>query len=154
MKRITILVLVLMLCAACFASCAQVEQEIGQFVSVAAVEAIAEELEKQDVECTLLGQEELAEMQDTCAQILAEEYGVEMQGELTAVLTGEYTNPQTDEWVLYLAFGFSTTADADAIAKFANDEYADKIAQGKAIVAKGGYVVSITVSSVVIDQGE
>ena len=154
MKRILTFVLVLLICAASFASCAQVEQEIGQFVSVSAVEAIAEELEKQDVECTLLEQDELAEVQDVYAQTLAEEYGVEMQGELTAALTGEYTNPQTGEWVLYMAFGFSATADADAMAKFANDEYADKIAQGKAIVAKGGYVVNITVSSVVIDQGE
>ena len=152
MKRILVWTLVLMICAVCFASCAQMEQKIGQTVSVAAVEAVANELSEQGVTCELAGEEQLAQIQEGFAGTLAEEYGIEPQGEMTAVLMGEYTNPENDDWVLYWAFGFSSSADADAMEKLANDEYADELAQGKAIVVNGGYMVSITVSSVVIDQ--
>ena len=107
MKRILVWTLVLMICAVCFASCAQMEQKIGQTVSVAAVEAVANELSEQGVTCELAGEEQLAQIQEGFAGTLAEEYGIEPQGEMTAVLMGEYTNPENDDWVLYWAFGFS-----------------------------------------------
>ena len=152
MKRIFTFALVLLICTACFASCAQVEQKIGEVVSVTAVDAVAEELDKQGIDYQLADQAQLAEMQETLAQILAEEYGIEMQGELTAAVSGDYTNSETGEWVFYRTFGFASAADADAMETLANDTYADEIAQGKAKVVNGGYVIGLTVSSMVIEQ--
>ena len=150
--RILTLALVLLIGVACFVSCAQMEQKVGKVVSEAAVKAAAEELDKQGIDYQLADQAQLAEMQKELAQILAEEYGIEMQGELTAAVSGDYTNSETGEWVFYRTFGFASAADADAMETLANDEYADEIAQGKAKVVNGGYVVGVTVSSMVIEQ--
>ena len=152
MKKILALALVLMIGIACLTSCAQVEQEIGKIVSVAAVEAAAEELSAQGVEYEVFDAAKLAELQDEIAEALAEEYETEMQGELTAALSGEYTNESTGGWVAYNVYGFSAAADADAMEKWACDELADMIAEGKALVVNGGYIVSITVSSTAIEQ--
>lgn len=152
MKRILMIALTLMICAACLASCARIEQEIGKTVSVSAVEAVAAELERQGVEYELADAQSLAEIQDALAKELAEEYDIVLQGELTAALEGGYVNSETHDWVKYWTFGFSATADVDAFETLACDEYADEIAQGKALVVNGGYIVNVTVSSVVIEQ--
>ena len=150
MKKILTVALLVLVCACCLTSCAQIEQEIGKAVSVKAVEAVAAELDEQGVTYEFADEQELADL--TAA--LKDEYDIELQGELTAVLRGEYTNPQTGEWVEYLVIGFSSTADADAVEKACLEELESEIEEGTAIVVNGGYIVNATVSSVVIEQGE
>jgi hypothetical protein len=148
MKKILTVALLVLVCACCLTSCAQIEQEIGKAVSVKAVEAVAAELDEQGVTYEFADEQVLA---DLTAE-LKDEYDVELQGELTAFLRGEYTNPQTDEWVEYLVIGFSATADADAVEKALLEELKVDIEEGTAIVVNGGYIVNVTVSSVVIEQ--
>ncbi len=150
MKKILTVALLVLICACCLTSCARIEQEIGKAVSVAAVDAVAAELDKQGVTYELADEQALAQAQAE----LIDELDVELQGELTAALVGEYTNSQTGEWVKYWTFGFSATADADAVEELLRSEYETEIEEGKAIVVNGGYIVNVTVSSMVIEQGE
>ena len=150
MKKILTVALLVLVCACCLTSCAQIEQEIGKAVSVKAVEAVAAELDEQGVTYEFEDEQDLADL----TADLKDEYDIELQGELTAVLRGEYTNPQTGEWVEYLVIGFSSTADADAVEKALLEELEVEIEEGTAIVVNGGYIVNATLSSVVIEQGE
>lgn len=150
MKRFLTLALVVLVCACCLTSCASIEQGIGKSISVAAVDAVAAELEKEGVEYELADEQALEQMQKELTDLLEEP----LQGTLTAAVTGETTNEQTGDWVKYRTFGFSSTADADAFAQYATEEYKTEIAENKAIVVNGGYIVNVTVSSMVIEQGE
>ena len=148
MKKFLTVALLVLVCACCLTSCAKIEQEIGKAVSVAAVDAVAAELDKQGVAYEFVDEQALAEAQAD----LEDELDAELQGVLTAALMGEYTNPQTGDWVEYWTFGFSASADADAIEELLRSEYKTEIEEGKAIVVNGGYIVNVTVSSVVIEQ--
>ncbi len=150
MKKILTVALLVLVCACCLTSCAQIEQEIGKAVSVAAVDAVAAELEKEGVEYVLADEQGLA---DLTAE-LNEELEQELVGELTAGLEGRYENSETGAWVDYLVIGFSATADADAVEKALLEVYDALIKEGTAIVVNGGYIVNVTVSSEVIEQGE
>lgn len=148
MKRIFTFALVLLICTACFASCAQVEQKIGEVVSVAAVEAAAEELAKQGVEYEVADEAALAEIEAEIVGALESD----LQGKVTAAVAGTYTNAQTGDWTTYWTYGFSSAADAEAYVQVVTKGYQELIDQGKAIVVNGGYIVSVTASSMVIEQ--
>ena len=150
MKKLLTIVLIVLVCMCCLTSCAQVEQEIGKKISVAAVEAVAAELDQKGVDYELADEQDLA---DLTAE-LKEELELELAGELTAGLEGHYQNPETGSWVDYLVIGFSVTADADAVEQVLLEKYDSLIKEGKAIVVNGGYIINVTVSSVVIEQGE
>ena len=148
MKKVLLIALTLMICAACLTSCASIEQEIGKKVSVAAVEAVAAGLEEQGVAYQLADEAELAEIEAEIASQL--ENG--LQGELTAAIVQEYADTETGDWTLYWVYGFSSTADAEAYAQLVTQGYQALIDEGKAIVVMGGYIVSVTASSMVIEQ--
>ena len=148
MKRILMIALTLMICVCCFASCAKIEHEIGKAVSVAAVDAVAAELEKEGVEFVLADEQALADLTAEWSEYFEEG----MAGEFTSGLEGRYDNPETGDWVEYLVLGFSATEDADALEQVLLEKYDAEIKEGKAIVVNGGYIVNLTVSSVVIEQ--
>lgn len=148
MKRVLTVALLVLVCVICLTSCSKIEQEVGKAVSVAAVEAVADELDKQGVTYEFADEQALAEAEQELAQALEQP----LQGDMTAALFGETTNEQTGDWVRYWTFGFSTVADAEACAQYASEQYKTEIEQGKAIVINGGYIVNITVSSIEIQQ--
>ena len=148
MKRIFTFALVLLICTACFASCAQVEQKIGEVVSIAAVDAVASQFEENDVPFERADEQGLADIQAA----LTQEYEMTLQGKVTAALIGGEDNEQTGEWVKYWVLGFDTTADAEAFEQLASAQLQSEISENKAVIVGGGYIVSITVSSLVIEQ--
>ena len=148
MKRIFTFSLVLLICTACFASCAQVEQKIGEVVSVAAVDAVASQFEENDAPFERADEQGLADIRAA----LTQEYELALQGNVTAALIGGETNEQTGEWVKYWVLGFDTTADAEAFEQLASAQLQSEISENKAVIVGGGYIVSITVSSLVIEQ--
>ena len=148
MKRIFTFALVLLICTACLASCAQVEQKIGEVVSVAAVDAVASQFEENDAPFERADEQGLADIRAA----LTQEYELALQGNVTAALIGGETNEQTGEWVKYWVLGFDTTADAEAFEHLASAQLQSEISENKAVIVGGGYIVSITVSSLVIEQ--
>ncbi len=148
MKRILTFALLLFICTACFASCAQVEQKIGEVVSVTAVDAVASQLEENDAPFERADEQGLADIQAA----LTQEYEMTLQGKVTAALIGGEANEQTGEWVKYWVLGFDTTADAESFEQLVNVQLQSEIGESKAVVVGGGYIVSITLSSLVIEQ--
>ena len=148
MKRILTFAFVLFICIACFASCAQVEQEIGKVISVEAVEAVASQFEDNDTLFERADEQRLAEIQAA----LTGEYAMVLQGQVTAALMIDETDEQTGEWVKCWVLGFDTAADADAFAQLVNVQLQSEIGESKAVVVSGGYIVSVTLSSSVIEQ--
>ena len=148
MKRILTFALLLFICTACFASCAQVEQGIGKKISVQAVDAVATQFEENRVHFERADEVRLAAIEAA----LTEEFDMALQGNVTAALIGEETNAQTGEWGKYWVLGFSMTTDAEAFSQLASAQLQSEISENKAVVVGGGYIVSITVSSLVIEQ--
>ena len=148
MKRILTVALLVLVCVCCLTCCAKIEQEIGKVVSVEAVNAIAAEFDKQGVEYELADEQALTQAQAELEELLEEP----LQGTITAAVAGETTDEQTGAWVKYWTFGFSSTADAEAFAQYVTEEYKTEIEENKAIVVNGGYIVNVTVSSMVIEQ--
>ena len=148
MKRILTFAFVLLICTACFASCASVEQKIGEVVSVKAVDAVASQFEENDAPFERADEQGLADIQAA----LTQEYEVALQGNVTAALIISETNEQTGEWVKCWVLGFDTTADAEAFEQLASAQLKSEIDESKAVIVGGGYIVSITVSSLVIEQ--
>ena len=143
MKKILTVVLVVLVFACCLTSCARIEQEIGKVVSVAAVEAVASELDAKGVSYTFYDEEELADFREEWQ----EEFGAEMVGDITSILEGEYFNEETGAWIDYCVFGFSSAEDVKTFEQYAREEFARDIEDGKALVVSGGYIVNVTYSS-------
>ena len=151
MKRFLSLALLVLVCACCLTSCASVEQEIGKKISVAAVEAVAAELAQNGVEYELVTDEEPL---DQAALVVEEALGTALLGDLTAYLEGAYVDSESGVLVKYYTYGFSAAADADAVEQMLLKKYDEQIKENKVIVVNGGYIVSLTLSSVAIEQGE
>lgn len=150
MKKFLTVALLVLVCACCLTSCASVEQEIGKKISVAAVEAVAADLAQNGVEYELVTDEEPL---DQAALVLEEALGTALLGDLTAYLEGAYINSESGVFEYY-TYGFSAAADADAVEQMLLKKYDEQIKENKVIVVKGGYIVSLTLSSVAIEQGE
>lgn len=150
MKKILIVAMTLMLCACCLCSCDAMMQEIGKTASVSMLDAVQTELEGAGFD-TLerYSEEEIAEFR----QELAEE-GVTLKGEITGVLEGYYENPETGHWVSQIVIGVSATEDAQTLEQFFNEFCAEEVEQGKAEIVSGGWIVNITVSSLVLADAE
>lgn len=148
MKRLLTVALLVLVCACCLTSCAKIEQEIGKKISVTAVESVAQKLTQNGVEYELVTDK--ARLDNSAF----EAEGVALQGDLTAYLEGAYVNSESGVLVEYYTYGFSAAADADAVAQMLLKKYDAQIKENKAIVANGGYIVSLTLSSVAIEQGE
>lgn len=148
MKRFLSVALLVLVCVCCLTSCAKIEQEIGKAVSVKAVDAVATQFEENSVHFERADEARLAAIEAA----LAEEFDMALQGNVTSALIGEETNAQTGEWGKYWVLGFSMATDAEAFLQLANTQLQEEIEEGKAVVVGGGYIVSVTVSSVVIPQ--
>lgn len=148
MKRFLSVALLVLVCVCCLTSCEKIEQEIGKSVSVSAVDAVAKQFEEEGVVFDRADAARLAAIETA----LAGEYEMALQGNVTAALIGEETNAQTGEWGKYWVLGFSAATDAEAFVQLANGELQTEIDEGKAVVVGGGYIVSVTVSSIEIPQ--
>lgn len=148
MKRFLSVALLVLVCVCCLTSCAQVEQEIGKKISVQAVDAVATQFEENSVHFERADEVRLAAIEAA----LTEEFDMALQGNVTAALIGEETNAQTGEWGKYWVLGFSMTTDAEAFSQLASTQLQDEIKEGKAVVVGGGYIVNVTVSSMIIEQ--
>ena len=148
MKRFLLIALTVLVCACCLTSCASVEQGIGKKVSIAAVDAVAAQFEEEDVTFERADEARLA----TIETALTEQYGMALQGNVTAALIGEETNALSGEWGKYWVLGFSSATDAEAFLQLATEQLQPEIGENKAVVVGGGYIVSVTVSSLEIPQ--
>lgn len=149
MKRILMAALICVLCMTCLVSCDAMAQEIGKTVSVQALDKVEEELRAENTFDTLErdDQEYIADILDT----LGEE-GIELKGEITGVLAGSTKNSETGHWVEQLTIGLSATEDVDTLIKYFEDELALQLEEGKAVIIDGGWIVSVTLSSVQIEE--
>jgi len=149
MKRILMAALICVLCMTCLVSCDAMVQEIGKTVSVQALDKVEEELRAENAFDTLErdNQEYIADILDT----LAEE-GYELKGEITGVLAGSTKNIETGHWAEQLTIGLSATEDVDTLIEYFEDELALQLEEGKAVIIDGGWIVSVTVSSVQIEE--
>lgn len=150
MKKILVMVVAMLLCVACFTSCDAMMQEIGKSASVAALDAMEQEL--QSVEFDTLERWDEAKIADAKVELLAE--GIELKGELTGGLYGSYENPETDHWVEQLVLGVSAIEDAETLTQFFQDQFKTELEEGKAEIVNGGWIVSVTLSSLVLSEAE
>lgn len=150
MKKIWIVAIALLLCMGCFVSCASLEQEIGRTASVALLDTVQTELESAGFDT--LDRYDQAEIDAYVAELNQDD--VTLQAEVTGVIFGRYDNPETGHWVEQAAIGVCTNADAETLVQYYQAEYATEIAEGRAEVVGGGWVVSVTVSSLVLESAE
>ena len=148
MKKILVMAVALVLCMVCLTSCDAMMQEIGKSASVAALDAMEQELQSVEFDTLERWDEELVAQGQ--ADLLAE--GIEMQGELTGVLEGYYENPETGHYVRQLVLGVSAVEDAETLTQYFQDEYKTELEEGKAEIVNGGWIVSVTVSSLVLSE--
>ena len=150
MKKILVMAVALVLCMACLTSCDAMMQEIGKSASVAALDAMEQEL--QSVEFDTLERWDEAEIADAQEELLAE--GIELKGELTGGLYGSYENPETDHWVEQLVLGVSAVEDAETLTQYFQEVFKTELEEGKAEIVNGGWIVSVTISSLVLSEAE
>ena len=148
MKRFLLLAIALLVCAGCFVSCDSVMSEVGKTISVQALDALEQELQSVEFdEFERFDDQEIADLYEGLI-----ENGVELKGEITGVLEGYYSNPETDHWVMQGALGVSLMEDAELLVQYYEELYATEISEGKAEVVNGGWLVSVTVSSLPLDS--
>lgn len=147
MKRFLLLAIALLVCAGCFVSCDSLMSEVGKTVSVQALDALEKEL--QNVEFDDVERYDDQEIAYLNAGLI--EDGVALKGEITGGLVGYYRNPETDHWVMQGALGVSLMEDAELLVQYFEERYATEISEGKAEVVNGGWLVSVTLSSLPLD---
>lgn len=150
MKKILTMALSLLICMGCFASCAAIENKIGDSASVALLDALQSELET--VEFDTVERYDDAALAEFTNKLAAD--GVVLQGKITGVVRAYYENPETGDWVLQLGVGASAIEDVDTLVQYYQQEYAAEIEQGKAEVTGAGWMVSVGASSIVLETEE
>lgn len=78
--------------------------------------------------------------------------GVALKGEITGGMEGYYENPETGHWVIQGALGVSLMEDADLLVQHFEELYAAEVSEGRAEIVNGGWLISITVSSLPLDS--
>lgn len=148
MKRFLLLAIALLVCAGCFVSCDSLMSEVGKTVSVQALDALEKEL--QNVEFDEFERYDEQEIADIQADLIDD--GVALKGEITGGMEGYYRNPETGHWVMQGALGVSLMEDADLLVQHFEEHYATEVSEGRAEIVNGGWLVSITVSSLPLDS--
>ena len=150
MKKVLLSVLILVLCTSCLVSCSALTQEIGKTVSVQALDHLENELREQASFDELTRYGDASEVPGLVDEW--EAANVELKGEVTGALYGTVSNPATGYWGNQLSLGLSATEDVDTLMEYYEQKYATEIQEGRAVLIDGGWMISITVSSMPIEQ--
>lgn len=144
MKKVLMIALVLLTCACCFVSCAEIEQEVGKKVSGMLLEYYEDQILENNPNANLrhLSQEEI---DDLIAEYRSA--GIELEGEITDALLLSAHNELTGEWGMQLSIGLSCVEDGEAIRKYYNRIYASEIEEGTAVINEAGFFVALALSS-------
>lgn len=154
MKRTIMLVLCTMLCLGALVSCDSMEAMIGEKTSLATLDRLQTELADAGLDTlTRYDADGIADFEATLKQELAK-HDLALAGEVTGVLEGRYDNPETGEWFRQIIIGVSMSEDVDTLAQYYRIVYATEFAEDKAYIMDGGWIISISTSSAVMEDAQ
>ena len=141
MKKYLLMLMSLVLCVCCFASCASLLRPMHKSSAASDLDKLQAELEEQEYGVLRADEAEIA----AWAESFASDYDLILEGELAGVLEYSGIDPDTGKMVLGIVFAVTDKADAKEIAKVYREQADD--AQGVSVdVTVKGRMVTVVYS--------